>query len=149
MTVILLKCSSGWQLDSPPDSWSGLGDIQSARRFRNHGLVISDSQDDRMSHVGIRGVVCEESLCKQSLLCVFNNSSPPAQNGHLFTYYIFRCIFMNEKFYILITISLKFVPKGSIHKNPALIQIMAWRRIGDKPLSEPMLIWFTGAYMRH
>ena len=26
---------------------------------------------------------------------------------------------------------------------------MAWRRIGDKPLSEPMLIRFTDAYMRH
>ena len=28
-------------------------------------------------------------------------------------------------------------------KNPALVQIMAWRRIGDKPLSEAMLTWFT------
>ena len=26
---------------------------------------------------------------------------------------------------------------------------MAWRRIGDKPLSEPMLTLFTYAYMRH
>ena len=26
---------------------------------------------------------------------------------------------------------------------------MAWRRIGDKPLSEPMLTQFTDAYMRH
>ena len=26
---------------------------------------------------------------------------------------------------------------------------MAWRRIGDKPLSEPMLSWFTDAYVRH
>ena len=26
---------------------------------------------------------------------------------------------------------------------------MAWRRIGDKPLSEPMLTWFTDTYMRH
>ena len=26
---------------------------------------------------------------------------------------------------------------------------MAWRRIGDKPFSEPMLILFTDAYMRH
>ena len=25
---------------------------------------------------------------------------------------------------------------------------MAWHQIGDKPLSEPMLTWFTGAYMR-
>ena len=27
--------------------------------------------------------------------------------------------------------------------------LMAWRRIGDKPLSEPMLTWLTDACMRH
>ena len=36
----------------------------------------------------------------------------------------------------------KFVPKGPINKIPALVQIMAWRRPGDKPLSEPMLVNF-------
>ena len=35
--------------------------------------------------------------------------------------------------------SLKFVPKRQINNIPALVQIMAWRRQGDKPLSEPML----------
>ena len=34
--------------------------------------------------------------------------------------YIFRCISMNEKFGILIEISLKFVPKGAVDNNPAL-----------------------------
>ena len=34
----------------------------------------------------------------------------------------------------------KFVPKGSINNIPALVQIMAWRRPGDKPLSEPMML---------
>ena len=62
---------------------------------------------------------------------------------------IFKCIFVNEKYHILIKISLKFVPKGPIENNQALVQIMAWRRIGDKPLSEPMLTQFTDAYMRH
>ena len=38
-----------------------------------------------------------------------------------------------------ITITLKFVPKGPINKNLALFQIMAWRLLGDKPLSIPML----------
>ena len=41
-----------------------------------------------------------------------------------------------------IRISLKSVPKGPIGNNPALVQIMAWRWIGDKPLTEPMLIRF-------
>ena len=37
-------------------------------------------------------------------------------------------------------ISLKFVPKVRINNIPSLIQIMAWRRPGDKPLSEPMMV---------
>ena len=49
------------------------------------------------------------------------NSSPPGQNGHRFADNIFRCIFMNEKIHILIKISLKFVTKGLIYNNPALI----------------------------
>ena len=55
---------------------------------------------------------------------------------------------MNEMFCILIKMSLKFVPKGQIYNKSALAQIMAWRQIGDKPLSEPMLTWLTDAYMR-
>ena len=31
-------------------------------------------------------------------------------------------------------------PKGPINNIPALVQIMAWRRSGDKPLSEPMVV---------
>ena len=67
-------------------------------------------------------------------------------NGSLFPDDIFRCIFMNEKFCILVRISLKFVPKCPIDNNPALVQIMAWRQIGNKPLSEPMLTWITDTY---
>ena len=36
-------------------------------------------------------------------------------------------------------ISLKSVPKGPISNIPALVLIMAWRRPGDKPLSEQMM----------
>ena len=57
--------------------------------------------------------------------------------------------FFNEIFSISVPISLNFVPKDLIHNDQALVQIMAWRRIGDHPLSEPMLIWGTDAYMRH
>ena len=31
----------------------------------------------------------------------------------------------------------------------ALVQVMVWRRIGGKPLSEPSITWFSDAYMRH
>ena len=47
---------------------------------------------------------------------------------------------MNENVRISINISLKFVPKGLINNIPALVKIMAWRRSGDKPLSEPMMV---------
>ena len=50
---------------------------------------------------------------------------------------------------VLFRISLKFVPKGPIDNKAALVQVMAWRWTGDKPLPEPMLAQFTDAYMRH
>ena len=40
---------------------------------------------------------------------------------------------------IVIKNSMRFVPKGPINNIPALVQIMAWRRPGDKPLSELMV----------
>ena len=55
-------------------------------------------------------------------------------------------IVKNEKFFILIQISRKCVPKGLIDNKPPLVPVMAWRRTGDKPLPEPMLIQFTAAY---
>ena len=38
---------------------------------------------------------------------------------------------------------------GPINIILAVVQITAWRRSGDKPLSESMMEQFTGAYMRH
>ena len=61
-------------------------------------------------------------------------------NGRHFADDIFKHIFFNENVWISIKISLKFVPKGPINNIPALVQIMAWRRPGDKPLSEPMMV---------
>ena len=77
------------------------------------------------------------------------NWSTPEQNDHQLAHDISRCIFVNEKFCIMIKISLTFVPTSPINNNPASVWIMAWRRIGDKPLSEPMLAWFNDAYARH
>ena len=56
---------------------------------------------------------------------------------------------MNDKFCISIKISLRFVHKGPINNIPALAQILAWIRIGDKALSEPMLTQFTDTYMQY
>ena len=85
------------------------------------------------------------------------NSSSPAQNGRCLADDIFRCVFMNEKFCIFQmtilrciffhenvcifnTIWAEFIPKGLVDNNyTPLVQIMAWCRIGDKPLSEPII----------
>ena len=89
------------------------------------------------------------------------NTLKPRQHGRHFPDDIFKCIFLNEHVKISIKISLKFVPKGPINIIPALVQIMARRRPGDKPLSEPMMVsllthicvtrpqWVNGPTSRH
>ena len=62
------------------------------------------------------------------------------QNGHPFPGDIFKWIFLNEDVWISIEFSLNFAPRGPINKITALVQIMAWRRPGDRPLSEPMMV---------
>ena len=71
-------------------------------------------------------------------LCV--NTLSPRQNGHHLPDDNWKCIIFDENISISINISLKFVPKGQINNISALVQIMPWRRRGDKPLSEPMMI---------
>ena len=85
-------------------------------------------------------------LTSTAVNCQFNpfdaifNTLRPRQNGRHFADDTFKRIFLNETFRISIKISLKFVPKGPINNIPALVQIMAWCRPGDKPLSEPMMV---------
>ena len=45
-----------------------------------------------------------------------------------------------KNFRIYIEISLKFNPKGPTNNIPVLVPIMAWRRLGDRPLSETMMV---------
>ena len=84
---------------------------------------------------------CHSAVASNGWLMVEKlNTLRSGQNGRCFTDDTFKRIFLNETFRISIKISLKFVPKGPINNNPALVQIMAWRRSGDKPLSEPMMV---------
>ena len=46
-------------------------------------------------------------------------------------------MFLNENIWISLKISMKFVPKVRINNILALVQMMAWRRPGDKP----SIIW--------
>ena len=67
------------------------------------------------------------------------NTLNPRQNGRHFSDDIFKWIFLNENVWIALKISLKFISKVQINNILALVQMMAWHRPGDKPLSEPMM----------
>ena len=72
--------------------------------------------------------------CKYQRIC-----SRLRQNGRKYCD-IFKCIFLNENVWILLKISLKFVPNGPINNITALVLILAWHQLGEKPLSEPMRV---------
>ena len=65
------------------------------------------------------------------------NTLRPRQNGRHF-----QIDFLVWKLWILTKISLKFISGCPINNIPSLVRIMAWRRSGDKPLSEPMMVSF-------
>ena len=74
------------------------------------------------------------------LFCLEVNTLRPRQNGRHFADDTFKYIFLNENVIISAKISLKFVPKGPINNITSLVEILDWRRPGDKPLSEPMMV---------
>ena len=85
-----------------------------------------------------------DNLVSTMIPTVLINSLRPRQNGRQFGNDTYKCIFLNGNAWIPIKISLKFVPKCRINNILALVQIMAWRRPGDKPLAEPMIVgWPT------
>ena len=56
---------------------------------------------------------------------------------------------LNENIWIAVEIPLKFVP-DKIDKLAVLVpKYLAWRRTGDKALSEKMMAYNTDTYMRH
>ena len=69
-----------------------------------------------------------------------NTLRPRKKNGQHFPDDIFKCIFLNEKYMNSdYKIHWSFLLRVHINHIPALVQIMAWRRPGDKPLSEAMI----------
>ena len=70
-------------------------------------------------------------IYNETFINSYVNTLRPGQDGRHFG---------NENILISITISLKFVLNGPINNMPALVYIMAWRRPGDKPLHEPMMV---------
>ena len=78
--------------------------------------------------------------CVYAALQIQINTLRPRQNDRHFPDVTFKCICLNENVSISIEISLKFVLKGPFNNIPALAHIMAWRRPGAKPLSEPVVV---------
>ena len=90
------------------------------------------------------GISAKKGEAKVSSVHV--NTLRSRQNGRHFPDDIFEWIFLNENVWNSIDISLKFVPRGPINNIPTLVQVMAWRRPGDKPLSEPMMLDYRPIY---
>ena len=121
------------------NGWVNNGEAGDLRRHRAHYDVIVMKCMGAYSTLFLYCCVGAKTPPMDTLVL---NILKPRQDGRYFPDDIFKCIFLNEKVLILIKISLKFVPKCSINNIPALVQIMAWRRPGDKPLSEPMMASF-------
>ena len=64
------------------------------------------------------------------------NTLRKKKNGRHFADDILKCILLNENAWISIEIG----SKGTINYIRALVQMMAWRRPGEMPLSEPMMV---------
>ena len=101
-------------------NWSGNNEPSSSKR------------DDTERWPGTGSIV--------KISCKVFNTLRPIQNWRHFPDDMFKCIFLNENVWISIEISLKFFPTGPVNNIPAMVQIMAWRRPGDKLLSEPMMV---------
>ena len=65
---------------------------------------------------------------------IVNSTSPWIKLANILADHIFKWIFLNENYRILVPISLKFVPRSVIDTMAALVQVMAWHRTGNKPL---------------
>ena len=128
-------------------------------------VVSGDERGNNENYTSLYNVMCipwikrvRSDLCRKADLNIHFqeqwkhvhqfNTFRPRQDGRHFAADIYKCIFLNKNTWLSVKIPLKFVPKGPINNIPALVQIMAWRRPGDKPLFELMLTQFTDAYMR-
>ena len=108
--------------------------------FQTNNYFYSFDPISVWQNIHISLCLCVDYRPTNTLVHLSFNTLRPRQNGRHFPDDIFKLIFLNENLCILIETSLKFVPVGPINNIPALVHIMAWRRPGDKPLSEPMMV---------
>ena len=91
-------------------------------------------------------------LARLDLLCHGNiniNALKPEQNGRHFCRNNFQMRYLRERYFLLIHISLKFVPRCPIDNMSALVQVMACHMLSAKPLPEAVMTQFIDAYMHH
>ena len=137
---LLLLSSSLWLLLFCKwyDASNQLGVIRNLAVFS--GLYLYDRDYTFVMHTSLVGAtLCFIANCLGRAYRAIFNTWRPRQNGPHFADDIFKRIFVNETIWIPINFSLNFVAQGSINNIAALVQIIAWRRPGDKPLSEPMM----------
>ena len=121
------------------NGWVNNREAGDLRRYRAHyDVTLMIASDSWFANVYFIYKVYHRHFGRGVRLVI--NTLRPWQNGRHFADDILKCIFLNENVWIPIKISLKFVPKGPINNIPALVEIMAWRRPGDKPLSEPVTV---------
>ena len=119
MSCLLLKTKVDLQLSTKYET----------ARF-NH---FCDDQMVRMSEAFFEKLILfYGDIITASVICTLNTLKP-RQNGRHFAVDPFKRIYLNETLRISIKISLKFVPKVPVNNIPALVQIMVWRRAGEKP----------------
>ena len=74
------------------------------------------------------------------------NTLRPKQSGCHFEEDIFKCILCHENCCIL---NQNLFSKPPINYKSTIVQIMEMRQLGDKPLFETMMAYFTDIYMHH
>ena len=80
-------------------------------------------------------MIPSKSFCDNVYMTV--KTLKPGENGCHFAE-IFKGIFLKENFKLWNKMSGVYVPVGPIHGNSAWAEIMAHRRTGKSPISEPM-----------
>ena len=132
-------------------NWGGLWNFRAVPKiyFRISELQYSVKSGSKTSYHLVKYPQKKDwpQLVIHLALLLLINTLRSIQNGRLFADDNFTGIFLNENVWISLKISLKFVPGVRINNIPSLVQIMAWRRRGDKPLSEPMVVSFLTHYL--
>ena len=108
---------------------------------RMNGWVNNDVAGDlrrHRAHYDVTVMYTTISQWSACLMCPYspglrNTTFSPRQNGGHFKDDILKLNFFYEDCWIVVHISLKYMPRGQMNSNPELVQIMAQCRTGDKP----------------